>query len=86
VPVSLTPEQRTLRAQIGAHAMHASHDSREITAPARAAFRNSFERQVDPDGVLSPDERARRTAHALKSHMYALALKSAKARAKRAEE
>ena len=36
--MSLTPEQRRLRAQIGAHSLHAKHDSRELTLPARRAF------------------------------------------------
>lgn len=50
MPPSLTPEQRSLRASIGAHTLHATHDSREVTAPARAAFNKGFENQVAPRG------------------------------------
>lgn len=56
----LTPAQRTLRARIGGFALHSKHDSREITAPARAAFLDRFETEVDPEGVLPPNERAKR--------------------------
>ncbi len=75
----------TLRGRAGAHAMHARHNSKEITAPARAAFMARWERDVDPDGVLEPAERARRAEHAKKAYFASLALKSAKARRKRAQ-
>jgi hypothetical protein len=39
-------------------------DRAAATAPARAGFLAKFERQVDPDGILDPDERARRAASA----------------------
>jgi hypothetical protein len=73
----------TVRARLGAHALHALYDSREITAPARAAFLDRFEREVDPDGLLPAAERARRAEHARKAYFTRLALKSAKARAAR---
>jgi len=65
---------------MGARAMHARHDAREITAAGRAAFMARFEREVDATGVLSPAERQRRAAHALSAHMSRLALASSKAR------
>jgi hypothetical protein len=52
------------------------------TEPARRALLDRFERQVDPDGVLSPDERARRAGHARKAYFARLALRSAQARRK----
>lgn len=75
--------ERSLRARIGAHALHAhgGYDSRELTAPARAAFLDRFARQVDPENILSEAERDRRAAHARKAYMLGLSLKSAKARA-----
>jgi hypothetical protein len=73
----------SLRGRIGAHALHASYDSREITAPARAAFLSRFELEVDPEGVLPPAERERRAAHARKAYFARLALKSAMARRKK---
>ena len=39
-----------------------------------------FEREVDPDGVLDPKERARRAEHAKKAYFLKLALASRKAR------
>lgn len=75
-------EFTTLRARLAAHTKWATHDAVEGTSAARAAFMSSFERQVDPDGVLDPDERARRAAHARKAHFTRLALKSAQARRK----
>jgi hypothetical protein len=42
------------------------------TRPAREAFLKRFEREVDPDGKLPPDERARRANHALRAHMLRL--------------
>ena len=65
---------------MAAHTMHSRHDSREITAPARAAFLEKFEREADPDGVLDPAERQRRARHLMRAHMLSLAFKSAKAR------
>ncbi|MGH9151355.1 MAG: hypothetical protein ACRD03_02890 [Acidimicrobiales bacterium] len=62
--------------RIGAHESWARTEDRSArTAKARAAFMAGFERQVDPDGVLSPDERARRAEHAKKAHFARLATK-----------
>ena len=82
----LSAAERTLRGRIAAYAMHAANDPRETTKAARGAFIAKFERQVDPDGVLPPAERARRAEAAMRAHMSRLALKSARARRKRAEK
>ena len=82
--MSLTPAERSMSARLAAHTLHATRDSRELTAPARKAFLSRFEREVDPDGKLEPKERARRAEHAKKAHMTRLALASAKARKARA--
>ncbi|WP_084143610.1 hypothetical protein [Amycolatopsis taiwanensis] len=58
-------------------------DRAAATAPARAAFNDRWERQVDPDAVLEPHERAIRAEHAKKAHFTAMAMKSAKARARK---
>jgi hypothetical protein len=55
-------------------------------APARAAFLDRFEREVDPAGVLDPAERARRAEHAKKAHFLRLALKSAQVRARKQDD
>lgn len=56
-------------------------DRTAATAAAREAFLDQFERQVDPDGLLDPAERATRAHHARKAYFIMLAAKSAKARA-----
>ena len=81
---SLSPEQRSLRASLAAHAMHAQHDPREITAGARAGFLAKFLREVDASTPGLPEtERLRRAEHLLRAHMARLALASSKARARR---
>lgn len=80
MPEGLTPSERTLRARLAAHSLHARVDGAAHTEPARQAFLSRFEAQVDPDGVLSPGERQRRAEHAKKAYFTALALKSARAR------
>lgn len=77
---ALTPSERTLRARTAAHRLHAAGGTN--TEPARRAFLERFEREVDPDGLLDPEERARRAEHARKAYFAGLALKSARARRK----
>jgi hypothetical protein len=84
VPLSLSPEQRSLRASKAAYSRSAQYDSHELTAPARAGFDKRFLDQVDPDRVLPEAERERRAKAALKAHMKGLALASSRARSKRA--
>lgn len=76
--LSLTPQQRKLRARAAAHALHAQ--GRTSTKAGTAAFLARFERQVDPDGLLTPEERARRADHARRAYMASLALKASRAR------
>ena len=64
---------------IGAQALHAKYDSRELTKNARDAFMSRFEREVDPEGKLDPVGRMRRAEHAKKAYFARLALASAKA-------
>ncbi len=73
----------SLIARLAAHESWArTADPTARTAPARRALLDRFEREVDPDGVLSPTERARRAGHARKAYFIRLALQSAKARRK----
>jgi hypothetical protein len=78
VPLTLSPSERSLRARAAAHALHAQGGT--STKAGTAAFLERFERAVDPDGSLPPEERARRAEHARKSYMSSLALKSSRAR------
>jgi hypothetical protein len=80
----LTPEQRVLRARMGAHAQAAQ--GKTNTAPARRNSPQSLEywgKQVDPAGELSEAERAKRAEHARRAYMTGLALKSSIARSRR---
>lgn len=77
---SLTAEQRVLRSRLGAYRLHATHDPKETTKKAREAFAGRFEREVDPDRVLAPAERARRADAAKRAYFTRLALRSAQAR------
>ena len=82
----LTPEQLAMRARMGAHALHAQ--GKTNTEPARKASPQSLEylaAKVDPDDVLAEAERAKRAEHARRSYMVGLALKSSRARSRRAQ-
>jgi hypothetical protein len=81
------PTTRSAIARLGAHTSWArTEDPPARTAPARRAFLERFEREVDPDGVLSPEDRARRAEHAKRAYFQRLALASAKARRKGAPD
>jgi hypothetical protein len=80
----LTPEQRRLRAELGAHALWARQTDRSAqTAKARRAFTEKLEREVDPEGILPPEERAFRAEHLRKAHMKRMALAASMARTRR---
>ena len=82
---SLSPKQRSIRASLAAHEMHARHDSRKITANAHAGFLKRFLNEVDATAPDLPEaERQRRAGHLLQAHMKRLALASSKARARKA--
>lgn len=76
-------ELAQLLGRIGAYRLHALHPANETTRAARAAFLARFEREVDPEGVLDPEDRAARAAAARKAYMLRLALKSREARRRR---
>ncbi|MGW4849136.1 hypothetical protein [Nocardia brasiliensis] len=81
-----TPVERSLQARIAAHESWARTTDRAArTAKARAAMESKFDRLVDPDGLLNPDERAYRAEQARKAHYARLALKSAQNRRRRCE-
>ena len=79
----MTPTERTLRGRIGAYALHAQRDAKETTAKARATFLQKFEVEVDPEGVLAPDERHRRAQAARKCYFAKLGLMAAKKKRKK---
>ena len=57
-----------------------TEDRSARTSPARQKFLQRFEKQVDPDGKLSAEERYRRAEHAKRAYMLKLAKKSASVR------
>src|SRR5690349_14418196 len=66
--------------RIGGLTAWSRNDRETMVGPAHRAFRARFERLVDPDGVLDPQERAVRADRARRAHMLSLAAKSAAAR------
>lgn len=78
--MALSPSERTLRARLAAHTLHAQGGTN--TGPAREALLAKFENEVDPDRVLDPVTRATRAEHARKAHYTRLAMKSVAARRK----
>jgi hypothetical protein len=50
-----------------------TYDRSARTRPAREAVLKRFEREVDPDNELPPDERRRRAEHAKRAYMLGLA-------------
>jgi hypothetical protein len=78
---TLTAAQRSLRARIGAFALHAQGGT--STRAGTAAFLSRFETAVDPAGSLSPEERAKRATQARKAYFAKLALASSRARSQK---
>lgn len=76
----MNPAERVLRARLAAYTLHSKYDARDTTAAARAAFMDRFEREVDPKGQLSIEERQRRATAARKAYFTRLALRSAQVR------
>lgn len=72
---------RVLVARIAAAERWArTSDRTQATAPARRGLTAKFEREADPDGVLTPEERARRADLLMRAHMLRMARRSAQAR------
>ena len=64
---------KNINARIAAEISWALTSDRSArTRPAREAFLKRFDREVDPDGKLPPEERRRRAEHALRAHMLRL--------------
>lgn len=76
----MTPSEMALRGRIGASVLHATHDSRETTAAGRRVFLDRFEREVDPEGLLAPEERQKRAQAAKSAYFSRLSLKAVRAR------
>lgn len=72
--------EASLAGKIGGCTLHSRYDSREIAARATEGFYKSFQKKVDPEGLLPPDERLRRAELARRAHFARLSLAGVKAR------
>lgn len=80
----LSPAERRLRKQIAANTRWAYAVNRTVeTAPARAAADARFEKQVDPDGVMTDAARKAAAQSARTLFYQRIAAKSAESRRKR---
>ena len=88
--MSLTPSERSTRARLAAHVMHARHDPRQTTAAATAAQLGRFDRQAIEEAAargeppLAPEEITRRAEHLLRANMSKLSLAASRARNRKA--
>lgn len=74
-------QDRKLAGRAGAYKSWANTgDKTARTQPARDRFLARFEREVDPDGVLTEKERKQRAIYARKAYMTQLARRSAQVR------
>lgn len=73
---------QSARGRLGGLATSMTHDTKALTAPARAAFDRRFESEVDPEGVLPAAERERRANAARRMYFAKLAMRSAAVRDK----
>jgi rubrerythrin len=80
-----TPQFRSMRSRLAAYESWARTEDRSArTWPGRRrAMLDRFEKEVDPEGKLTVQERAKRAEWARKAHMQRMALKSAAARQRR---
>ncbi|MBB5164940.1 hypothetical protein [Mycobacterium sp. AZCC_0083] len=75
------PQFRSQRGRLGAYTSWAKTEDRAArTLPARRAMLDKFETEVDPEGKLTIQERAKRAEYARMAYYQRLAMKSAAAR------
>lgn len=80
---SRTAAERSLQASLAANTRWSREDPRSpdaAPARARAGLAAKFLREVDPEGVLPEDERARRAECARRAYYQRLSLSAAQAR------
>ena len=81
--MSIDPEMARIRATIAANTRWSRTSPSErtaATAAARAAAASRWERQVDPDGRLTPEDRTRMAANARAADLARLRLAAVQAR------
>lgn len=80
--MTMTPEQRAIRARMAALARWSREDPKAHIAMMNKKFKDRFEKQVDPEGALPDEERRRRAESARKLFYQQLAYRSSRARSK----
>jgi hypothetical protein len=80
-----THAERVRSSRFGSSTADSRYESQDLTEPGRRAFWIKFEREVDPEGILTPEERTRRADLARQAYFARLALKSAQARRKKTQ-
>jgi hypothetical protein len=55
-------------------------DRQAATAKATAGFLAKFEKEVDPEGLLAPDERTKRAKNLMRAHMARIRAKRRRSR------
>lgn len=84
--MTATSSEKSLQARAAVTTRWAKVTDREAeTAPARNGWLAKLEREVDPEGVLSPEVRLQRAVELRKAHLLRAALKSAQVRRERRE-
>ena len=69
---------KNINARIAAEISWArTHDRAARTRPGREKFLERFEKEVDPEGTMLPEERRQRAEHAKRAYMLQLAKRSA---------
>ena len=79
----LNAQERSQRSRIAGLTLHATHDPKITTIPARRAFLQRFLDAIPAD--LPEKERLRRAQSALRAHMCRMAFNSARNRRQRKE-
>lgn len=80
----MTPEERTRRAKIAALTRWGKTTDRSAaTEAARRGLRAKFEREADPDGVMSPAARKQAADALERAHMLRMASARSKAAQRR---
>jgi hypothetical protein len=84
MPLSLTPEQRKLRARIAAHTRWAKEDPVPGAIRGQAGLIEKFRREVlAADPAVTDPELTRRAESLRSAHMARLAIASSRARARK---
>lgn len=86
MPATDPNERRRIAKKAAKASWEATADKSARTSPARSAFLNAFEQQVDPAGVMDPELRSARAAEAKSEHFGRLGKLSWESRKRAGQE